>query len=157
MKKILFVSSFLFVALFNANADDRYINLVKNSVLDDYKTTTVGNAFDNWDSCIDIAWEHVESKNKTNKVIYSCKYNVNYEKMNKNMNKSPISWFGAIIEFTVDLDDSLSISNVYTYLRGENGKDLGKNTEDSTKDIIAYLNSIYSNENVAKQIDDAMN
>lgn len=79
MKKILFVSSFLFVALFNANADDRYINLVKNSVLDDYKTTTVGNAFDNWDSCIDIAWEHVESKNKTNKVIYSCKYNVKQE------------------------------------------------------------------------------
>ena len=48
------------------------VDSVKSGVFDDYQSTTVGKAFDNWEVCDSVTWEEFETSNGRNIVEYNC-------------------------------------------------------------------------------------
>ena len=101
------------------------VDFVKDGVFDDYQSTTVGQAFDNWQVCDSVTWEEFETPNGRNIVEYNCflKNSLSFyltdkegiytgETLfaNERLGKIIRQGVNLKIQFQIDLDDSFEIN-----------------------------------------------
>ena len=66
----IIVLSFMILSI--TGCSNSNVNFVKNGVFNDYQSTTVGQAFDNWKMCDSVTWEEFESDNGSQHVEFNC-------------------------------------------------------------------------------------
>jgi len=137
---ILIIVSFIF------SGGNSYINKIKNGYLSNYKSTTIGDAFDNWSYCENPEWSEFETKNKMKVVQFSCDYKytdeirnlVNYTKNPKMKKLYNVKSIKPIVQFLINKDGTFKINYMAFDLKWKDGV----KEETSSFD---FLNEIYQN------------
>ena len=135
------------------------VDSVKSGVFDDYQSTTVGKAFDNWGMCDSVTWEEFETSNGRNIVEYNCfqknslsPYLTDKEGIytgeimfaTERLNKIIRQGVNLKIQFQINLDDSFDIS--YIGASSEGFKESNMAPVGSPDDFIGLImaNQIYT-------------
>jgi len=121
---ILLIVVILFSGCGEDNVSLSNIEKVKNSVMNFDKSITIGQAFDNWNSCKNKKWNEFTTNNQKQIVEFTCKVNT----------------LDCTIQWTINLDDTTKI--IYTKLisKQENGKVLEKKITTNQLLKIIYAN-----------------
>jgi len=111
------------------------IDLVKNGVMDFNKTTALGKALDNWESCESRNWEEFKTDNGIQVVQFSCQHKIvqfmsklkslvskeNMTEAQIKANHLDIASIVQTFQFTINLDDTFQIDNVQAKIIWEDG------------------------------------
>lgn len=118
MKKGLIAIPFLAVMV-GCSSD---IDMVKDGVMDFNKTTTLGEALDNWGSCGKREWESFETESGVKVVEFSCYHelsdfmekarSIRLEKANDEAEYFNIDSMVQTFQFTINKDDTFQVDNV---------------------------------------------
>jgi len=151
-KKIALSIMFATSTLLSGCSND--IDAVKSGILEFNKTITVGEAFDNWDSCVNSQWELFETSNGTKVVQFICNKKDVKEYMDKVkalLSEKQLASFSAsglnitenkqTFQFTINKDDTFQIDNVQVETVWADGKSF----QDSQQSM-EELERVYANE-----------
>ncbi|QUN06369.1 DUF2628 domain-containing protein [Shewanella yunxiaonensis] len=117
------VAFFGLAFLINLSDESDTASTIKDSYLEGYEQTSIGQAFDNWSPCATIKWESHEAKNGTRTVTYHCQMKLNtfkqqegkvYRLVTHNDDTKMVDLTKQAIlqmSFTVNYDDSFIIND----------------------------------------------
>jgi hypothetical protein len=104
-------------------ADPLNVAFVKESYLEDYRQTTIGQAFDTWASCISTSWVEQQASNGVITVVYTCHMKLkDFKRISKKASEaitgkvdetfsSAITRASLKIHFLINLDDTFEVNN----------------------------------------------
>lgn len=130
----------------SSNAD-----MVQNAYYGNYKSITVGQAFNNWKSCKSVLWEEFVTENQAKIVSYTCDLNSDafFSEVRAVFQKTEGSGYALdvvsariIVEFVINHDNTFKVSGVFRGFTWADGVEK-EWSEDSPADVIR---SIYGNE-----------
>jgi len=148
----------------SAVLDGKWISAIKRSVLIDHKSTTVGNAMDNWKLCDNHSWGEFETDNKQKIVQFNCEI-TDFREMKRLFSESNkelenfqnVKYMKIVIQWRLNLDNTFETS--YANMEAINWKDgtgnelskIGGGGESDNDLIDNYLDMAYNNdENILK-------
>lgn len=146
MKKTLYIVPII-AALAGCGSD---VDLVKKGIMDFNKTTTVGQALDNWSSCEKKEWESFETDNGMTVVQFTCHHKImEYMKKAKSLlsqEEQPKASYMDVVsdtqtfQFTINKDETFQISNVQTEFVWADGT-----KSESSQKPVEQLEAAYNN------------
>jgi len=128
------------------------IDAIKSGVLESNKTTTIGQAFNNWQSCQKTSWESFKTDNGTRVVEFTCDQKIKpyFDKINnfllankqiKDPKTVDLTSLKQTFQFTLNKDDTFQIQNISSQITWSDGRILRDNIND-----YSIIDSIYKNE-----------
>lgn len=169
MKKLLFILPFLMIltSCGSGSGSGSDIDAVKGGVMEFNKTTTLGQALDNWKSCENSNWSEFETSNGIKVVQFKCQHKIiAYMKKAKSLlpkkeqaeaTQLDITSNVQTFQFTINKDDSFQIDNVQVKTTWSDGTSFNDSQKPVEQLETAYKNSLNFdprelNKNTAEQI-----
>ncbi len=131
---------FLISSMFSGSSD---VNLVKGGVIGNYKSLTVGEAFDNCSSFKSTSWESFKAENGRKVVQFDGNF-----VLNDNYKKAGIEKVVLTIQFVVNRDDSFNIQYMELACSGKNKQGKEQIEKEKVVNYVRVLSAIYDNGNV---------
>jgi hypothetical protein len=136
------ILSLLIAAFFIIGCENSDIYSVKNGYLNDFKTITVGEAFDKYKYFTDVKWDSFKTDNGT-KIVEVKGY------LNEDSNSSKKLENYLLTQFTINQsDNTFEISYMGLMIKDKNNKEKEISFNSKLTDFTLY--KIYNNENVLK-------
>lgn len=108
---------------------------VKEGVLEDYKQTNIGQAFDKWSPCANTAWVEQEASNGITTVVYTCNMKLkHFKQVGQKASEavtgkvdeafiSQVTRASLTIQFLINLDDTFEVNTTKWQLSLGEGKE----------------------------------
>lgn len=129
--------------------------IVESGVMSSHKSITVGDAFNNWDSCEKTKWEEFKTDSNMRVVEFSCmdiikpavmeelteKFITDQTPQNR---KLGIAYFKYVFQWIVNQDESFDIDNVELVILWRDGKKYRSQLDANEQVALVYQNYVFT-------------
>ncbi|AZR82346.1 hypothetical protein [Thiomicrospira sp. S5] len=165
MKKAFLASTLAILITGCSNSDT---DIIKSGVMDFNQTTTLGQVFDNWNSCKNKNWAEFETGNGVRVVEFKCSHDVSnfFNEVKSLLPKEELSTYNEkgildiassieVFQFTINKDGSFQIDNVQSTTTWTDGKSIKASEKPIEKLKVAYNNQLAYDFNELSDLDAA--